>query len=169
MSMVPYATPFSCGSGFNVQGYVTVLCLKTFHSRGLFTASTAIRYRMTWPDPANLDRLNSAWAVRLWAHSRWAYGRRVCNRLVIACLTYESLIWNFINLDRIIRIYFELVFLYPVHPVDPVRKWSAYAVERLYFLDVSRETLTTGFKLYILYAGLPNKSSNGNKCGRALK
>jgi hypothetical protein len=29
---------------------------------------------------------------------------------------------------RIIRIYFELVFLYPVHPVDPVRKWTVYAV-----------------------------------------
>ncbi len=32
------------------------------------------------------------------------------------------------NLDRIyriIRIYFGLVFLYPVHPVDPVRKWTA--------------------------------------------
>jgi hypothetical protein len=27
-----------------------------------------------------------------------------------------------IHLDRIIRIYFGLVFLYPVHPVDPVRK-----------------------------------------------
>jgi hypothetical protein len=30
---------------------------------------------------------------------------------------------------RIIRIYFGLVFLYPVHPVDPVRKSKVYAVK----------------------------------------
>jgi hypothetical protein len=37
-----------------------------------------------------------------------------------------------IHLDRIyriIRIYFGLVFLYPVHLVDPVRKWIIYAVK----------------------------------------
>jgi len=30
---------------------------------------------------------------------------------------------------RIIRIYFGLVFLYPVHPVDPVRKIKVYFVK----------------------------------------
>ncbi len=42
------------------------------------------------------------------------------------------------NLDRIyriIRIYFGLLFLYPVHPVDPVRKWTAYCVKFLFRLD----------------------------------
>jgi len=46
----------------------------------------------------------------------------------------QNLVWN-IYLDRIyriIRIYFGVVFFYPVHPVDPVRKWTVYAVKFLF-------------------------------------
>ncbi len=47
-------------------------------------------------------------------------------------------VWNFMKwhwIYRIIRIYFGLAFLYPVHPVDPVRKWPVYAVKFLFRSD----------------------------------
>ena len=81
-----------------------------------------------------LKMMNSSW-MQLRGCNLWWFRMAIRSNQNWGELRFRPaavLIWNFIYLDRIYRItriFFGLVLIYPVHPVDLVRKWKVHVVK----------------------------------------